>query len=221
MPRRCITAVLPALLVAVVLALACADENDRPAAGSSVSSGSPPPTTASPTPSGTPIPELPGVAAVIQAVEARDVNALAALVRYTPMPCIAAPQGGGAPPLCSAAGALPGSTVETLPALLCEGEYLLRPVVPAFLQQQLERGGYVAHGVLRVDAPPYAFPPDFPATSSWPRPDVAAVFRATRAGLDLGFYLAGGRVVGLRSFGTCGPPLPSAGDPVWRVPPHP
>ena len=163
----------------------------------------------------------PGAATVIRAVTAGDADALAALARYTEMPCIAAPQGAGAPPLCAAAGTLPGSTVPTLPALLCEGEYLLRSVVPQFLRQQLERGEYEFHGVLGVGVQPYAFPAGFPEVSSWPTPQYAVVFRAMApSALDLGFYLADGNIVALRSFGTCGPPLPPPDATAWLVPPR-
>ena len=174
---------------------------------------------------GAPATDLPGVAAVIAAVEARDADALAALVHYTTMPCIATPQGIAAPPLCSTAGVPPGSLVEALPALLCEGEYFLRAVVPQFLGQQLERGGFVAYGVLSTQAAPYAFPLEVPAAGEWPAPEYAVIFRTTTSDLDLGFYLAGGQIVALRSFGgefgICGPLLPPAEDPVWLVPPRP
>jgi hypothetical protein len=161
------------------------------------------------------------VAAVTQAVAARDAVALAALVRYTGVPCSDAAPGAGAPPRCTAFGAPAGAVVETLPALLCEGEYLSRAVVPQFLRQQLERGGLVAYGVLDATTAPYHFPPGFPQTAAWPLPAYAVVFRPQTPGLDLGFYLAEGQIVALRSFGSCGPPLPPPGDPAWRVPPHP
>ena len=174
-------------------------------------------------PGGAPPSDLPGVAAVIRAVEARDADALASLVRYTALPCIATPQGIGAPPLCSAAGVAPGSLVDALPALLCEAEYFLRAVVPQFLRQQLERGGFVAYGVLSTDAAPYTFPLEVPAAGEWPAPEYAVIVRGTTSALDLGFYMAGGQVVALRSFSgefdICGPSLPPADDPAWLVPP--
>ena len=34
------------------------------------------------------------------------------------------------------------------------------------------------------------------------------------------FYLQGGRLIALRTFGICGPPLPPATDPDWIVPPR-
>ena len=201
------------LLVLVLAVVGCDDESTTDAVSSpSVSPGT---STAAATA------DISGVSAVGRAVEARDATALAALVQYTAVPCIATPQGAGAPPLCSAFGVPPGSTVEALPALLCQGEYLPRSAVTLVLQQQLERSGLVAHGVLDVRAAPYAFPPDFPAVAGWPAPKEAAVFRSTAGALDLGFYLDGGRIVALRSFGICGPPLPAAGDPAWRVPPRP
>jgi hypothetical protein len=169
---------------------------------------------------------LPGVAAVTRAVETRDADALAALVRYTGVPCITTPQGGGAPPLCSAAGVPVDSPVETLPALLCEGEYFLRAVVPQFFRQQLERGGFVPYGVLRTDTAPYTFPLEVPAAGEWSAPEYAIIFHATESGLDLGFYLAGGEIVALRSFSVsgefviCGPTLPPASHPAWLVPPR-
>ena len=200
---------IPALLLLALAVVSCDDTSTSDAGGSpSAGPGTPPATSTA---------DIPGAASIVRAVEARDVTTLIALVRYTAVPCIATPQGAGAPPLCSAFGASPGSTVETLPALFCQGEYLSRSAVAPVLQQQLERGGLVAHGVLRVDAGPYAFPPDFPAVGGWPTPRDAVVFRSTAGALDLGFYLAGGRIVALRSFGICGPPLPPPDDPAWRV----
>ena len=205
------TAAIPALFLLALVVAGCDDTSTTDAVGS--------PPTSPETPTASATAEIPGVPAVVRAVEARDAAALAALVRYTAIPCIAAPQGAGAPPLCSAFDVPPGSTVEALPALLCQGEYLSRSAIPLVLQQQLERGGLVAHGVLGVGAAPYAFPPDFPAVSGWPAPAEAAVFRSTAGTLHLGFYLDGGRIVALRSFGICGPPLPPPDDPAWRVPP--
>ena len=202
-----------ATLLLLALAAACDAEPTNPAASD--------PSASSGMPTATAPPDLPGVSAVVRAVEARDAAALAGLVRYTVVPCIPTPQGVGAPPLCAAFGVPAGSIVEALPALLCEGEYLSRSAVLLLLQQQLEHGGLVPHGVLGVDAAPYTFPPGFPAVRGWLVPKHAAVFRSTTGGLDLGFYIDGDHIVALRSFGSCGPLLPPPGDPAWQVPPRP
>jgi hypothetical protein len=219
MRARTMTLILPLLLLAFGLTAGCNDGDRTQMTGGDatpVATG-----TAAPTVAATPSLELLGVAAVTQAVAARDVDALVARIQYTTVPCIDAPQGIPAPPRCAAVGVPSGARVETLPALLCEGEYVPRTVVPAFLRQQLERGSLELHGVLDVGTAPYAFPADFPAAGGWPTPEYAVIYRPTTPGLDLGFYLASGRIVALRSFGICGPALPPAADPAWRVAPTP
>jgi hypothetical protein len=66
---------------------------------------------------------------------------------------------------------------------------------------------------------PHALPTDFPVGRSGPPPEYAAVVRSTGGGLHLGFYIMDGLVVALRSFGICGPQLPSPDDAAWRIPP--
>jgi hypothetical protein len=226
--------VVPFLLLTVVLGWGCDGADGGRTTGGAVTPVSTmvptvvaaPPTSATaavvaPTVPATAPSELPGVAAVTRAVAAGDAAALTAVVRYTDVPCLSTAQGSPAPPLCAAVGAPVGTLVATLPALLCEGEYLPRAVVPSFLAQQLERGGLALQGVLDVRAAPYAFPADFPPRWSGPQPAHAVVFRSTSSGLDLGFYLAEGQVVALRSFGVCGPLLPPPRDPAWCIPPSP
>ena len=221
--RRKAILVLPTIIFFVVLAAACDSGGDdgKPRSGESTTVA----TTTAATPSsatGTPSAGRVNVDAVTRAVQTRDIDGLVALVRYTEMPCISAPQGIGAPPLCASAGVPPGSTVETLPALLCEGEYLLKAVVPQFFRQLLLRSDLTYYGVLKAEGQPYAFPPDFPEVRSWPAPEHAVVFRtATAPAMDLGFYLRDGKVVALRSFGICGPQLPAPSAPAWLVPPRP
>ena len=166
----------------------------------------------------TPTAGSPAVDAVVRAVQARDLPALVDIVRYTEMQCISQPQGIGAPPLCSAAGAPPGSTVEVLPALLCEGEFVVKPVVPGFLQSRLQ-SGLTFSGVFKPERHPFASPS---ADRTWPVPEQAVIFRSTATpGLDLGFYLREGRIIAVGSFGICGPQLPPPADPAWLVPPRP
>jgi hypothetical protein len=73
-----------------------------------------------------------GVASIdvaIAAVLSGDDAALLNLVRYTPTPCEANPQGIGAPPVCKT-GEAPGAAVNVFPMAQCEGFY----VRPADLQ---------------------------------------------------------------------------------------
>ncbi len=62
------------------------------------------------------------VDAVIAAVEARDIGALVALLRYTNVACVATPEGLSGDPPCD--GAPEGTLVETVPMASCEGGYV-------------------------------------------------------------------------------------------------
>ena len=128
MTRTFILALAPLTL----LLAACADTAESPHAtpSSAVTSSA---ATATPAITSTAAAATPGVRTtgiagldeIIAAATRGDVNTLRQKIRFTPIACIATPQGIGAPPLCRTAEA-DGTKIDALPSAECEG-FFSRP----------------------------------------------------------------------------------------------
>lgn len=189
------------ILLAAALFAAC-DDDGAPSAPTSTS-------TPSADPGGAPLTGFPGVDAVIDAVEARDIGVLLAMVSYTNVRCISQPPATDGAPLCSSIGAPEGATIEALPISISEGEHMPRARVPAFFQERIRTSGFVFYGVLQPDRHPF-----------FRESQYAVVFRATGTpGLDLALHVLGYEVVAVQGFGTGALDLPAPDDPSWIVPP--
>lgn len=193
---------LPLRLVPLVLAsalsfalLACTGgEEDGPGTPAPIVPTAEITLTASPEPTGTASPGAgeprrtgdPQLDAIIEAVEARDVAALARLVVMPTLACTQA-EGFGGPPKCEE-GIPEGTEVQVFPTAACEGGWT-RWGVQAVGQFAHETDG--AWAVARVNR-------YWPSTDGWEAPDHFVFFHSIRgqAG-DIGGYLevADGRIV--------------------------
>jgi hypothetical protein len=151
----------------------------------------------------------------VRAVRERDYQTLVGLIRFASVRCIDSPQGIGAPPLCSAAGAPSGTMVDVLPSAFCEGEYITRPNLIGSLASRFEGQEMQNHGLLRPTRHPLPPPGGIAAV-----PDYAVVFSSQRTANNyLAVHIDDARIVALQSMGICGPQVPPRTDPSWVVPP--
>jgi len=91
------------------------------------------------------------VDAILDYVEAGDAEALDRLVEFRGIPCIATPEGIGAPPLCRP-GEEPGATVAVFSLQTCEFEYRREEELGSLLDYV---GGGRLHGVYESGAGNY------------------------------------------------------------------
>lgn len=155
MKMRLITAALVAALA--VFAVACADDGDDTGGnGNEPTPTAPSGENPQPTPTRPPAGTAPQqVQEAIDAALAGDADALAGMVRYSRIGCIAEPQGAGAPPICEE-GEEEGTILEVLPAAQCEGFYIRRADVADELERFVE-GGLEDYAV--YNTPERYFPP--------------------------------------------------------------
>lgn len=153
----------------------------------------------------------------LDALAARDIEALAVLVSYTPIGCVVEQRGIGALPLCEA-GEGDGTIVEALPLAHCEGNYERERETIGRVLPQLSETQWALYAVLDLgDAP--SVQDDFrrgryqvvlhnPANPEW------------QQAIALGFDDAGMTIV----WYGCGPQLPAGlywpgRAPEWVLPP--
>ncbi|MGE3962455.1 MAG: hypothetical protein AB7F65_12310 [Dehalococcoidia bacterium] len=172
--RRTLWIVATAALVS--FGVGCEDKGDteyeaalaaREAEASAVTSATPAPTstvlpTPTPTPPSPPGPRRTGDAdldAIIEAVEAGDVDSLAAAQRLEQVECATESQGIGSPPLCSDEGVEPGTMLTVASGASCEGFLTTRPraLIELFVEAQdglyaaLDGSGGVVHLLFHGD----------------------------------------------------------------------
>jgi len=110
-------AILPVLLLALMAAAACGDEEKESA--QTIAPTSPVAGSATATPGGA---APPGVQAVVDAALSGDPEELRALIGYTAVACVRESVGIGGPPVCRE-GEAEGTPVDVLWVAGCEGEY--------------------------------------------------------------------------------------------------
>jgi hypothetical protein len=165
--RRATTLAAIALLVPTLL-LACDDDSEPPTASPTPTAAATAAPTAVSTPSATATAATlpPIVQRVIDAVRARDAEAVMAAVQLTSTPCTNQ-QGAGGPPKCSVAGpggAAEGTTIEAFPLGSCELGWYSRTGVRDILQSTLPGTGEL-YAVVRLTRPPFNEPGmQFPTT---------------------------------------------------------
>jgi len=143
----------------------------------------------------------PALDAIIEAVEAHDVDALLGFVEYQEVPCSEPGEGMGGYPSCEA-GEAAGTIVRALPLMDgCEGSWARDA------RESLRRFALEADGLWAV-----ADVTDYPDWGLWPIPDTLLVFHSVRPGgqeppTDVAWYLElkDGRI--LRTAFVCFGPL--------------
>ncbi len=204
MNRQRLTVQLIAVMLLVLVLIACAPRLATPTVGSPptatpVASTTPLPLTATATPAPTLSPTtvpggsvhpldtrtgIAGVDAVIEAMLANDLSARRSLIRYVATSCTTA-LGMGGPPKCQA-GESDGTMVEAFPILGQEGEFLRREAVDSRLDFAVQG----LYAVYRIRGDAYQEP-------YWPAGEYGVVFLDRREGLTVTAHVAEGGIVRL------------------------
>jgi len=188
---------LPAgLLAASVLLMACTDEEPaEPTPAPTVTSPATPESTGTPAPIVSPTPPAaapgerrsgsPELDAIVQAVNARDVGALAALIEYTELGCTHM-DGLGGPPKC-APDQSEGDIVRAFPGAACHGYWTDTPVQSLATLAGQTRGLYAVAAVAG----------DAALGGEWPVADTLLIFHVDWYGPPAGLrlHVANGRIV--------------------------
>jgi hypothetical protein len=205
---------IPLAVTAALTLAACGEDDPAPATAtvtataSATTSSTPTPTAA---PTAEPVTGIPEVDVVIAAVEAKNLDALLALVEWQETACTTVTgQGAGGPPQCEV-GQADGTVVRIFPIAACEGYTVRDPGGEMF-----KFIGEVAalHSV--VEAPTYERPSPW-----WPVGDYYVNFRADVSGEPVGMRLVieDGKIV-LIFFGCNHPPallLEDGGTPLHVI----
>ncbi|PKN81388.1 MAG: hypothetical protein CVU47_06985 [Chloroflexi bacterium HGW-Chloroflexi-9] len=173
---------IPFAVTAALALVACGEDDPAPATAtvtatvSATASGTPTPTAE---PTAEPVTGIPEVDVVIAAVEAKNLDALLALVEWQETACTTVTgQGAGGPPQCEA-GQADGTVVRVFPIAGCEGYTVRDPGGEMFkFIGEVE----ALHSV--VEAPTYARPAPW-----WPVGDYYVNFQADVSGEPVGLRL--------------------------------
>lgn len=129
----------------------------------------------------------PDLDAIVEAVEERDMAAIASLVQYQTLPCTTE-QGIGGPPKCEE-GQTDGDEATVFPVAVCEGEWRARAV---FTLSELVLGARGFHAAVE---------PTDGATlgGEWPESDTLLVFHQELGDEFTGsrLHIADGRIIGM------------------------
>jgi hypothetical protein len=176
-------AILPVLLL-VLFAAACGDEEKESA--QTIAPTSPVAGSTTATPGGA---APPGIQAIVDAALSGDPQELRALIGYTAVACVREPVGMGGPPLCRD-GEAEGTPVDVLWVAGCEGEYRRSDELDEIPLSQLSALDFYAA---------YRWPEEFNA------PPVAAEYAAifSRTGptaetLAVALLIEGGELVAIK-----------------------